>query len=385
MKTIKIKTYIFLILLPQILLIISCGNKEKKENNTQTTSKGEFEVSLTPEQLKNTGIIIGTTTKRNISEKLKLNGKIDVPPQNMVSISVPLGGYLKSTKLLPGMHITKGEVLAQMEDKQYIQLQEEYLTIKNKLFFAEKDFERQKELNKSKANSDKIFEIAQNEYLTRKIEVKSLSEKLKLIGISPESLNENNISKSINITSPIEGYVSKVNVNIGKYVNATDVLFELVNPDDIHLALSVFEKDISKLFIGQKLLAFTNNETNKKHPCEIILIGQNFSEDKSVEVHCHFLDYDKTLIPGMFMNAEVNLETKECSTLPENAIVAIDGKNYIFVQKSEMEYLAKEIEIGKSEKGFTEVQLKNEDISILKNIVLDGAYNLLMKMKNKEE
>jgi cobalt-zinc-cadmium efflux system membrane fusion protein len=59
-----------------------------------------------------------------------VNGKIDVPPQNMVSISVPLGGYLKSTKLLEGMHISKGEVIAIMEDQQYIQLQQDYLTAK---------------------------------------------------------------------------------------------------------------------------------------------------------------------------------------------------------------------------------------------------------------
>lgn len=89
---------------------------------------------------------------------LKVTGKIDVPPQNMVSVSVALGGYLKWTNLLPGMRIKKGDLLAIMEDQQYIQLQEEYLTAKAKLNFAEKDYNRQKELNQIKANSDKIFQ-----------------------------------------------------------------------------------------------------------------------------------------------------------------------------------------------------------------------------------
>ena len=84
------------------------------------------------------------------------------------------------------------------------------------------------------------------------------------------------------------GIVTKVNVNIGKYVNPSDVLFEIVNPSDIHLALTVFEKDVNKLSVGQQLVAYTNNNPSKKYPCEIILIGKDFSSDKAIEVHCHF-------------------------------------------------------------------------------------------------
>jgi cobalt-zinc-cadmium efflux system membrane fusion protein len=86
-----------------------------------------------------------------------------------------------------------------------------------------------------------------------------LEEKLRLIHINPNSLHENNISKSIRIYSPIDGFVSKVNVNIGKYVTPSDVLFELVNPADIHLNLKIFEKDLNKIFIGQNVVSYTNN------------------------------------------------------------------------------------------------------------------------------
>ena len=74
--------------------------------------------------------------RKEISSILKLNGIVDVPPQNMVSISVPLGGYLRSTSLLPGMHVRKGDVIAVMEDQQYIQLQQDYLTAKAKIGFC---------------------------------------------------------------------------------------------------------------------------------------------------------------------------------------------------------------------------------------------------------
>lgn len=288
------------------------------------------------------------------------------------------------------MHLNKGESIAVMEDQQYIQLQQDYLIAKAKLAVAEEEFRRQEELNKSKATSDKIFQQAQAEYTSQKIMMKSLSEKLKLIGINPDNLNENSLSRSVNITSPIDGYVSKVNVNIGKYAKPEDVLFEIVNPADIHLALNIFEKDINKLSIGQKLIAYTNNNPEKKYPCEIILIGKDFGQDRSVEVHCHFEKYDATLIPGMFMNAEIELQSNNAYTLPSDAIVSFENKQYVFIAKSNTDtdsyrYEMTEVQTGNTENGFTEIIPNNESDLPNKNIAIKGAYSLLMKMKNTSE
>ncbi len=366
-----------------VLLFNSCSNKANEETASDTSESTE--ITLSAEQIKNIGITTDTITYKTLSEQLQLSGKIDVPPQNMISVSMPLGGYLKSTHLLPGMHVKKGEVIAIMEDEQYVQLQEEYLTAKAKLEFLEKEYERQKELNKNQASSDKVYQLALSEYQTQKIKVKSLSEKLKLIFINAENLNENNISKSINILSPINGYVSKVNINIGKHVEPSDILFELVNPEDIHLALTVFEKDIDKLFIGQKVLAYTNNNPNKKYPCEIILIGKDFSNDRNIVAHCHFEKYDHNLIPGMFMNAIIELNTKNAPVLPNEAIVNFNGLNYIFIQKNESSFEIYEIKTGNSENNYTEIISNNITSLLNKKIVIKGAYQLLMVMKNKEE
>ena len=112
-----------------------------------------------------------------------------------------------------------------MEDQQYVQLQQDYLTTKSKLFFAEKEYQRQKELNQNQASSDKVFQQAKADYLSLKINLSALEQKLRLIAIDPEKLSEQNISKSITIKAPFDGFVSKVNVNIGKYVNPSDVVF----------------------------------------------------------------------------------------------------------------------------------------------------------------
>lgn len=365
-----------------MLLLIGCNSK-KEEQTSETTTNANL-VSISDAQLKNATIETGNLERRTISSTLKVTGKIDVPPQNMVSVSMPLGGYLKTTKLLPGLHISKGEVIATMEDQQYVQLQQDYLTTKSKLYFAEKEYERQKELNQSQASSDKVYQQADADYKTLRITLSALAEKLRLINVNPNALSEKNISKSVNIYAPINGFVSKVNVNIGKYVNPADVLFELINPSDIHLNLKIFEKDITKLSIGQKLVAYTNNQPENKHKCEILLISKDLSTDEhSADVHCHFENYDKMLLPGMYMNADIEVKSNDALTLPKEAVVNFEGKEYIFVVVNKNQFQMTEVKTGNSENGFIEI-LDSEQLT-KNSMVTKGAYTLLMKLKNKAD
>lgn len=372
-----------IILIFGLLFLFACSSKKVEEaNNTPVVAN---QLVLSDAQIKSAGIQLGKIQQKTISSTIKVNGKIDVPPQNMVSVSMPLGGYLKTTKLLPGMKVGKGEVIATMEDLQYIQLQQEYLMAKSKLQYAEAEYLRQKDLNQSKASSDKVFQQAQMDYTTQKVSMSALAEKLKLINIDPKSLSEGNLSKAVNIYSPIDGFVSKVNINIGKYVNPSDILFELVNPSDIHLNLKVFEKDLEKLFIGQKLIAYNNNQPDKKHPCEIILISQDISVDRTAEVHCHFLDYDKTLLPGMYMNADIEVQVKSAAVINDDAIMSYEDKEFVFVSKGNKVFEMQEVKKGVSENNFTEITFVKESPAAKDSIVTVGAYSLLMQLKNKAE
>jgi membrane fusion protein, heavy metal efflux system len=368
-----------------IVVILSFFNSCKKEEKTTEKEQilKENEVTLTDAQMKNADIETISISEKSISSILKINGKIDVPPQNLVSVSVPLGGYLRSTKLLPGMHVYKGEVIAVMEDQQYIQLQQDYLVSKAKLIYAEKESARQNDLNQSQASSDKVTQLAQAEVSSLRAMANGLAEKLRLININPNTISASKISQKINILATIDGYVSKVNVNIGKYISPSEVLFELINPTDIHLNIKVYEKDVAKLKIGQKIIAYTNAEPNKKHECEIILISKDVSMDGTSEVHCHFEDYDKTLLPGMYMNAEVEIKSSNSNALPEESIVSFEGKEYIYIEIAKQKYKMQEVQIGEKENNF--VQVLNVDDLKNKKIVSKGAYTLLMKMKNTEE
>lgn len=361
-----------------IATLFACQSAAKEEQQVESNPN---QIQLTEAQYKSVGLMTDTMQLHSLQGDVKVNGVIDVPPQNMVSVGIPLGGFLKSTHLLPGMKVKKGEVIAILEDQQYIQLQQDYLTALAEFTFIEKEYHRQQELNQSKAISDKSYEKINATYQTQKIAIRALSEKLKLIGINPESLNENNMSKSINLKSPINGFVSKVNVNIGRYITASDVLFELVNPDDIHLNLTVYEKDIASLKIGSKVKAFTNTNPNKVYQCDVILIGQDVSKEGYVQIHCHFDTYSSELIPGMYMNADISTDGSYARVLPEQAVVSYEGKDYVFLDQGNKQYKLLEVKVLKRSAAWVKIDY---EASAKQAFVVKGAYDLLMMAKNSE-
>jgi cobalt-zinc-cadmium efflux system membrane fusion protein len=371
-----------LILLASMAVLLACNGNKNDKVEAATNQKVDTVVSqvvtLNAEQLKSANLSFGLAQTKAMHKILKVNGLIDVPPSNIVSISIPMGGYLKKTSLIPGMLVKKGNLLAMMEDPIYIELQQDYLTSKSKLTYLEADYIRQRDLNATKAVSDKIFQLAKSDFESQKYLVKSLSEKLKLLGIDPLLLNENNISRAINFNSPINGYITKVNVNIGKYVNPTDVLFEIIDPSDLLLRLIVFENDATNLKVGNKVSFYINNNINQKYLATVAVITPNINEERTTDVHCHLVNENVHLYPGTFANAEIELNNAKVYALPEESVVKWQNKPFVFVKMDASNFKMVPIEIGVSNNGFVEIKT---DLG-KQEVVLTNAYTLLMQLKN---
>ena len=376
MKTISI-------LCASFLFLSACSTKDKKEN---AVVKGEAQVTntvtLTKAQLDLAKLSLGNLASIQMHKTIKVNGFIDVPPQNMLSVSIPMGGYVKKANLIPGEKVGKGTVLAVLEDASYISLQQDYLTAKSKLVFLEADYNRQKALNASKTSSDRQFQLATSEYESQKYLVKSLSEKLQLLGIVPALLNESNISKSIAFKSPISGYVTKVNVNAGKYVAPTDVLFEIMDPSDLHARLVVFENDATDIKKGNKVKFTVNNKPGKIYDAEVHVITPNIESERTTEVHCDLISTNTGLFPGTFVNAEIELNNAQVQVLPSASIVKWQNKSYVFVETAAATYLMVPVVTGMESKGMIEII---SGISAAQKVVVVNAYTLLMKLKNSAE
>ncbi|QJB33090.1 efflux RND transporter periplasmic adaptor subunit [Chitinophaga oryzae] len=347
-------------------------NQPAPDNNT---------VTLDSVQKKNAGIVLDSPRTANIHATLRATGMVDVPPQNLISISFPMGGYLKSTRLLPGSQVAKGEIIGTMEDQSYVQLQQEYLTAKANMEYLSADMDRQRTLSEADAISKKRYQQVLNEYKTAQVTLKAVGEKLRIININPDKLTVGSISRTAPIYSPINGYVTKVNVNIGRYVMPSDVLFELVNPEDIHAAITVFEKDIPAFHKGLQGKVTLVDRPDKVYDIETILVTKNISDNRSGLIHCHFENPGHDLLPGMFLNATFEMDSQQALTVPEEAVVRYMGKDYVFVTKDGNSFTLTPVNAGLKENNRIQLLPGGKDLGNEK-IVTTGAYALLGKLKN---
>ena len=385
-----IKTAIFSIML---MGLVSCNGGKKSAAETKPEEViPENIVEMRGDQIKLANIETGSIEMRSLSGTLKVNGVIAVAPQNLASVCAPMGGFVKSTTLMPGNAVSKGQTLAVLENQDFVDIQQHYLEAKNKFEFAEADYKRHTELFKADVYSEQNVQQVTVDYKTLKAQVKALEQKLTLIGINPANLHEDDISSSVALKSPISGYVTKVNINLGKSVTPADVMFEIVNSDKLFLELTLFEKDADKVSAGQKLKFRVNNGL-EEYEALITQTGKSITNDKTLLVYAAVNGVCKNVLPGMYVSANIEESDKTVTTLPSEAVVSFDDKDYIFVFEKEkqedgkpfIEYRMIEVKKGASASGITEIMLPEGFDMNKSKIVIRGAYNLLSAKKNAGE
>lgn len=392
MKKTNFKFIHLSLLLLFVIAFSGCTKLLKTDAGAKEEILPEDIVELRDDQLKLANIETGSLTLRKMSSTIKVTGIVSVAPQNLATVCMPMGGFIKNTALMPGNTVKKGQTLAIIENSEFIDLQQNYLEAKNKLVYAEAEYNRHQELYKEEIYSQKNLQQVTIEYKNLKSLVNSLKQKLTLIGIQPQKLTEDNISRSIALVSPISGYVKNVNVSIGKSVSSSDVLFEIVNCDNLFLELTLFEKDADKVSNGQKLHFYINNES-EQHEAVVFQTSKSISNDKTYKVYAKVSGFCKNILPGMYVNALVSADSKVLLALPVDAVVNFDDKNYIFVfeknkkegSSSMTEFRMIEVKKGTLDGSFIEVIIPDSiDIKTIK-VVIKGAYNLLSAKKNAGE
>ncbi len=377
--------FIFSIL--SLLTLISCKENTEKASTT-TIDTSAVSVTVTSQQLKLGGIKTSEPEKRTISEVIHASGMLDVPPQSKVSISAPIGGTVKNTDLLQGSHVHKNDLIVTLQNIEYIQLQQDYKEVSSQLDFLQNEYARQEQLSKEEVNSKKTLEKARSDFEVAKAHKEGLRAKLELLSINMAELEQGHIQSSVGIRSPIDGYITKVLVNTGSYVNPNNVMVEIVNTEHLHAELTIFERDIPRIKAGQRV-HFTLANEKKQRTATVYLVGKEIASDRSVRVHCHLDEEDKDLLPGMYLQAEIEIDSGSVTAVPDEAIVEYEGKKYIFsenkedTQKNTHNFILHEVRTGQSEDGYTHVELP-EDL-LHRKIVIKGGYSLLAKIKNTEE
>jgi cobalt-zinc-cadmium efflux system membrane fusion protein len=404
----------YLLVIMCLITVHACSNSDTEvvhDHENETNAHGhdhepepkEDEVHLLQKQMDVMNIHMGKFQFLNLSTTVKSNGKLQLPPQNKASVSALVGGRVKSIDVLEGDFVKKGQVLARLEHPDFIEMQEQYMTIKSQLAFSQQDFERQKALNADSISSLKSFQKAESEYNSLRAKFGALEAKMQLFGVDIASLEAGNYTSVMRIRTPINGYVRSTKINMGMSVLADQSLFEIVDNDHIHIDLNVYEKDMLKIKKGQKVIFAISNNRDSVFEGNVFALGRAFEEEpKAMVVHAEIDNHDGNLLSGMYVDARIVINNDKVKSLPNDAIVSDGGLHYIFVLKPvnnahhshdhdtehnhhSDEFVFRKIEVntGASDIGFTEV-VPAYDLPENAEIVTSGAFYLLAEMKKGE-
>lgn len=376
-----------IIIFSTLFLLAGCSSAPE-ENTPESAPVASGEVTLTGEQVRNAGIALEAPVEQDMGATVRVTGSVEVPPQNKTAISFPFGGFVKSVPVLDGMSVKKGQVLVTLEDPVIIQLQQDYMEAKSQLEFLQQEYERQKTLGEQQVNSGKTVQQAKSNYMSTLARCKGMKLKLEMAGVNPSQVEQGNLQREVSIRAPFNGVVTKMSAAIGHYVTPQEVLLEIIDLKHCHIELFVFEKDIAALKIGQKVHIQLANTTVPKTGT-VYLIGKEISANRMVNVHCHLDQEDASIIPGSFVQAEIDLTDVKRMTVPSDAIVTNNGKPVVFWQKGTTKagtiYEMKEVEVLGEENGRTAFRYKQPQNSEQQPVVIKGAYTILSSMLLKME
>ncbi|WP_051312944.1 efflux RND transporter periplasmic adaptor subunit [Sporocytophaga myxococcoides] len=394
------KVYKIVLFIVSLFLFTLCNSK-KEEASSRTSEQAEVAdttksgeelkvVELSRDQFTTADIQLGSFDKKNLKSVVKANGYLEVPPQRKAFVSTFIGGVVKSVNVIQGKYVKKGQTLAVLEHPDFTRIQEEYLKAKDNMAFLEKEYERQKELYKENVSAGKVFQQAEANFKAEKSRLASLKDQLDKLNISIANLNNGIIASSVSVKSPIDGFITEINVNIGSFAQPAIQLFEVVDNSHLHVELNVFEKDWYKVKQGQKVLFSLPSGGDKNIEGYVFSVGKTINpQTRALPVHTEITG-NTELVPGIYVHGLIDIGANEVNALPEDAVINMGENEYIFVLTEEKKseagktyiFRMEEVKTGVNDLGYVEV----EPVYSLNNkmIVKRGAYYLFAKMKQGE-
>ena len=413
------KVLIIAIILSGLTAFVSCGGKANTEEAPKKEEAGHEDehenpntTSLTDEQIKSIGIEVGSIEEKQLTSSLKTNGTLKVPNHNKASVNSIYGGVVKSLLVQTGSRVFKGQTIATIGNPEFIQAQSGYLNVNTKIALAELEVKRQKELNAGNAGALKNLQSAEAELKSLRNLQSTLAQQIRMMGINPARLANGKLISVLAVTSPISGVVSDVKVKMGSYVDLTTEVAEIVDNSQLHLDLSVYEKDLPSLKNNQLIHFTLTNNPGKEYDAQIFSLGSSFEgESKAVSVHAKVMGDKTGLIDGMNVTAIISLAKATVPAVPTDAIVTLQGQDYIFMvidnhtadepleevkdsikpdgkelhkEKNGLTFEKIPVAKGTTEVGYTQITLLKE-IPKEAKIVVKGAFFVLAKITNTGE
>lgn len=290
-----------------VWLLASCDSSNRQAEVTVETEATDTASVVTdvPDTLQ----VDGVTSATAIANPASFNGTLVIPPKNFATVTLSMGGIVKELSVLPGVYVAKGTVLATLENPAFIELQQTYLDSHAQVEYLETEYQRQQTLSREAVASQKKLQQSKADYLSMKSRLQAAAAQLRLLGVNPEALLSAGICPYLEVKAPVGGYISNVQVNLGKYLDVGEPLCDLIDKSQTMVRLTAYEKDLAGMKVGSRVQFRVNGLGKTTFHATLVSIGQQVDDsNRSIELYAKVLDANPLFRPGMYVSARMEKE-----------------------------------------------------------------------------
>lgn len=362
---------------------LSQSKAETSESENQEEEIDFQNIPLSEKQVKAVDLKMGEAQEREMDAMLHVNGSLVLRAQDMGNVSSLMGGIVKNVYVKEGQMVSRGQVVATIENTDVVTLQREYYTAYKESEMARLELNRQKTLASAGAGIKKTLQMSEKNYKVAKANLLGTGRQLQQMGISTKQVAKGKFTTVFPLRAPISGTVSDMQASLGSYADMQTPLMKIRNNHAVECDLNVFEKDIAKVKVGDQVLVSLTNQPGVNVSGRVYGMNQYLNKGtKSVAVHVK-LDAKRgaKLFEGMYVSGQIATGRQLCMTLPDKAIVSADGKQYVFALNQQhskggtYSFSRHEVTTGVSNNGYTEVALCKH-LKKGQKIVTDNAFYL---------
>lgn len=241
-----------------------------------------------------------------VANQPSFNGTMVLPPESRATVTLTMDGTLRSTSLMPGAFVRRGDVICTLENPSFIDLQQTFLDSHAQTEFLRAEYLRQQTLAREEAASQKRFQQSRADYLSMKSRMEGAAAQLMLLGVDTAALLRGGIEPLMQVRAPISGYVADMRMNLGRHFSAGDPLCDVIDKSRTMLCLTAYEKDLDKIDAGDEVQFRVNGMGKQVFHGRVASISQQVDDtNRSVDVYVTIREREARFRPGMYVTARI--------------------------------------------------------------------------------
>lgn len=239
---------------------LSQSKAETPESEEHEEEVDYQNIPLSEKQVKAAELKMGEAEEREMDAMLNVNGSLILRAQEMGNVSSLMGGIVKYIYVKEGQTVSRGQIVATIENTDVVSLQREYYTAYKESEMSRLELDRQKTLASAGAGIKKNLQLSEKNFKVAQANMVGVGRQLQQVGISLKEVAKGKFTTVFPLRAPISGTVSDMQASLGSYADMQTPLMKIRNNQAVECDLNVFEKDIAKVKVGDRVLVNLTNQ-----------------------------------------------------------------------------------------------------------------------------